>query len=189
MAIFAMGVIALTSLNAQNYRQVKANEIADLANKIMVSTLEYMKSPSGSDAEDVDSVQNILDQALASNEKACFALIGNIDQGSTFQIGAVTNPVYCPTGVESILNDSARLEWERCADALSPYNQLDASSYSPNLQGLKICNQLIVTRDDIERGYIIISRVVYEKGLYDSSTNSNYSYNEIFGFRPYTYEE
>jgi hypothetical protein len=189
MAIFAVAIISITSLNAKNFKQIKANEISDLSNKLMVSTLEYMKSPSTGGV--VESIQDKMEAALLNDLDGvvCFYIAGDImniwaaEIYANFQIEPTT--LNCDVNAASLTTSNYRLQPNSCTSS-SVYL---IGTTDTVLQGLKICNQIIVKRDAISRGYLLISRVAYEKGVYDSTTNSSFGVNEIFGFRPYTYEE
>lgn len=186
MVIFAIAIVAITSLNAKNFRQIKANEISDLANKLMISSLEYLKAPT-TNTEQGEGIQEIIEGFLGSDDFTCLKVNGNIDT-SAFSIEEVTG-FECPSNL--IENPEKRLKFNECNG--SSY-KLQANQGS-GLEGLNICNQIIIKRQERDElantpdGFFIISRVVYETPVKNTQNNSNFYVNEIYGFRPLTYEE
>lgn len=175
MSIFAVAIVAITSLNARNYRQIKANEITDFSNKLMVSSLEYLKSPTTSSDEGVqDIIENALNQS--NTGYACFKLIEKVNS-IDYSLSSV---------LQSDCNINIRIDKNGCT-ANSVYKVSINSTINPNLAGLNICNQIIVKKDILNKGYFLISRVVYQSPIIQED-NSYFLLNEIFGFRPFTYE-
>jgi Tfp pilus assembly protein FimT len=174
MAIFAVAIVAITALNAKNYQQIKTNEITDVANRIMVSNLEFMKAPTtttnlGSSGQ---GIQELLESYLSSpSDIVCFKPTAPLDNITNFDVVQVTTPCSITTKIN------------KCDTSNSAYKLTAPSSTA--LAGLWICNQIIVRMDPIQRGYIINSVIVYQT---PKSSPTDPVVNEIIGFRPFTYE-
>lgn len=186
MVIFAIAIVAITSLNAKNYRQIKANEITDLANKLMVSSLEYLKAPTTNTLEG-NGIQEQLEaffQDDPTKDYICIRVDGEIDSND-FNITKVT----CPNDP---LTSANRLKFDECTNG-SEY--LLDSSIGSGLEGITICNQIVVEKQlstsvpGRPDGYKIISRVVYKTPIWNKDNESYFYINEIFGFRPFTFEQ
>jgi hypothetical protein len=183
MAIFAFAIIIITSLNAKNFKQIKSNEITDVANKLMLSTLEFMKSPTTNTASGVvgAGVQQLIESVYAAHPgrtDICFSLISRMDENN-FTLNDQT--LNCTDGLSS--NSALRLN--NCILG----NNYRVLANSPSLSGLMICNQVVVRKDSTQKGYFIVSRVVYTTPNSNFNTPNPVVINELFGFRPYTYEE
>jgi Tfp pilus assembly protein PilV len=172
MAIFAIAIVAITALNAKNYQQIKTNEITDIANRIMVSNLEFMKAPTtttnlGSSGQ---GIQELLESYLTSpSDVVCFRPTAPLDNITNFDVAQVTTP--CPTKIN------------RCDTSNTAYKLTNPTNSV--LSGLWICNQIIVRMDPVQRGYVINSVIVYQT---PKSSPTVPVVNEIIGFRPFTYE-
>ena len=188
MVIFAIAIVAITSLNAKNFRQIKANEISDLSNKLMISSLEYLKAPTTSTGEGT-GIQEIIEGFLAyGDDFACVKVEGDIITGA-FSILEVEGS---GCGSDLIKIPANRIQVGDCLNG-SPYKI--STGEGSGLEGLNICNQIIIQRQEKNEisgtpdGYFIISRVVYETPIKNTQNNTNFYVNEIYGFRPLTYEE
>jgi len=172
MAIFAIAIVAITSLNAKNYQQIKTNEITDIANRIMVSNLEFMKAPTtttnlGSSGQ---GIQELLESYLTTpSDVVCFKPTSPLDNITNFDVAQVTTP--CPAKIN------------RCDTSNTAYKL--ANPTNSVLSGLWICNQIIVRMDPVQRGYVINSVIVFQT---PKSSPTVPVVNEIIGFRPFTYE-
>jgi prepilin-type N-terminal cleavage/methylation domain-containing protein len=161
LAIFAIGVISITSLNAKTYRVIKNNELSDFADRTMVKALEYFKSPTTSDIQD--------------------KLEGWILSGGGTE-------AYCSIISTSTIDESIKLEFEY-QDAGNyfpkPPTCLSGNPYKLNTSAesiykdFYICEQIFVEK--MTNGYKITSKVVYK---IDTETKTN----QLIGYRPFTYE-
>lgn len=196
MAIFAIAVISITSLNAKNYMQIKTNELNDFANIFMVSSMEFMKTPTSTTASGT-AVQKLIEDALIARgggeDEVCFRMTGDMGAAiPTFGIVHVNNSLLCPNNIAgtapaevTIRNNTLNLS--NCNTS----NTYRVSISGANITGLLACNIIIVKKVQTtqQQGYFIISRIVYRTPLKDPTTNSQFRVNEIFGFRPFTYEQ
>ena len=193
MAIFAIAVISITSLNARSYMQIKTNELNDFANIFMVSSMEFMKTPTSTTASGT-AVQTLIENAIAASgsTEVCFRMTGAINEAApTFGIIHVNNPLLCPSGIAGttpadIAVRNSVLNLTNCNTS----NTYRLSITGVNISGLLACNIIIVKKVQTpqQQGYFIISRISYRTPIKDPTTNSQFRVNEIFGFRPFTYE-
>jgi len=163
LVLFAVGVIAVTSLNAKTYKIIKNNELADFADRTMVKSLEYFKTPTTSDVQ--AQIEDWISLSTYPNLRA--------------------NCYISPT---SIVDDSGELEFTRLDDSSTLYDKCDSSippvyrlrtKVGSLYEGFNICEEVIVEKKT--NGYKITSRVVYDIG-------TETKVNQLIGYRPFTYE-
>jgi hypothetical protein len=167
MTIFAVAVITITSMNANNYRTVKDNELEDLANQQMIKAMEFFKSPTTGNA--ANSLQRILILDIPNiGNIACYTIITPIDATQT---------------TLSILLRGNTLA--ACAKITScnttPNYDLQ---FGTNSNAFPICNQIIVVKKSY--GYEVTSRIAYKLGIKQPPAGTHFV-NELIGFRLFTY--
>ena len=139
LALFAGGVISVTSLNVKTYGIIKNNELADFADRTMVKALEYFKTPTTNDVQ----VQM---------------------EGWTG-----TSPYIANTYITSIVDESSELIFAFKDHLIAPISSCDPASpfklkttVGSLYEGFNICEQTIIEKKI--NGYKITSRVVYDIG-------------------------
>jgi type II secretory pathway component PulJ len=163
LAIFAVGVISITSLNVKTYRVIKNNELMDFADRTMVKALEYFKSPTTND------LQNMIELEMNAQGNTTKSINYSIDSNSLVDDGTVLNFVkrsYDATSLISTCTNGSLYKLSTSPDSL----------YS----GFDICEQIIIEKK--VNGYKITSRVVY-------SIDTGTKINQLIGYRPFTYAE
>jgi hypothetical protein len=165
LAIFAVGVITITSLNVRTYRVIKNNELMDFADRTMVKSLEYFKSPTTNDSATTKGVQAQLETWMLSSKVANVA----ISQDS---------PIDDSKELVFVNQSSTKLKINESCFSSSLYKlKIDSNSL---YGGLNICEQVIIEKKD--NGYVITSIIVYQ---IDGETKTR----QLIGYRPFTYEE
>lgn len=165
MAIYAVAIVSITSLNAKNYYKIRENELADRSNKLLISAVEYFKSP----AQDVqirylnpipvaghfsyvlDSTSREIKLITAGNEVEAFVWEPKSDVGYRAKLAS------CDT------NSATRVTY-----------MLTDTQADPFLTCLR------VDIDRKENGYKISAWMRYLRGGEWVDTN-------IIGYRPFTY--
>ncbi|MCA9383899.1 hypothetical protein KC909_06075 [Candidatus Dojkabacteria bacterium] len=140
LAIFGTAIIAATAVTIKSLRTVKNNELADFANSVMVRSMEYTRSESGT---------NAVLSALGP-EPWLFSLQGDVtDPNSTiFLADQAADP-----------DPNRQLDIDECT---STSRYLIDMSGDPELAGLLFCNQIIV--ETLGDNYQVTSRMVFQTG-------------------------
>lgn len=98
LGIFGTAIVTTIALTVNSYLAVKNNELADLANSVMVRSMEYFKSPSG--------IEILKNRQTPTAPKAFFAVatdvsISDVNAGLTFvQKTGAQQITTCDTGSE-----------------------------------------------------------------------------------------
>lgn len=139
LVLFAVGVIAVTSLNAKTYKIIKNNELADFADRTMVKSLEYFKTPTTSDVQ------------------------------AQIEGWTGTSPFRANTYITSIVDESSGLTFSLKDNLFAPISICDSTSsfklkttVGSIYEGFNICEQTIIEKKI--NGYKITSRIVYDIG-------------------------
>ena len=170
LAIFGIGIISLTSMNAKTYKVIKNNELSDFANRTMVKTLEFFKSPTTSSTGTQQSTQKIISDAMFNEP------VKILPPFITIQFNIDPSAMIDTTDQLAFIKNSDSTPIVDCSST-SSYKVFVSSG--SNYEGLIICNQIIV--DKMTNGYKITSRIVY---IIDGEIKKN----ELIGYRPFTYE-
>lgn len=161
LAIFAIGVISVTTLNVRTYRVIKNNELADFADRTMVKSLEYFKTPTTSDVQ--AQIEGWLSTSPDNRLNCYISPFSIVDDSGEL--------LFLPYDYSSTL-------YENCDSSIPQVYKLKTKVGSL-YEGFNICEQIIVEKKS--NGYKITSRVVYN---IDSETKIN----QLIGYRPFTYE-
>jgi len=167
LAIFAMGIISITSLNVKSFKVVKNNELMDFADRTMIKALEYFKSPT------TTGVQATLEAWMANPPNT-------------------GGKVYTYIKNTSLVDENGILEF-----GLENYNgptisDCTAGNYKLRMasgskyEGFNICEQVLIEK--MTNGYKITSIVVYKIDV-SNQADSQTKINQLVGYRPFTYAE
>ena len=159
MTIFAVAIISITSLNARNYTIIKNNELADQANKVMISAVEYFKAPAA-------NVQTFLTTNVTGTEAKSFWLDVNSNV------------------IDASRND-LQFQWISSTTPEDFANCTNSSAYKVTFKAADgtISAFLVCLKVDIKKqnnGFQIVSYITY----FLSSVPTT---NSIVGYRPFTY--
>jgi hypothetical protein len=142
LAITGGILITIMSVAMSTYRQVKDNEMGDVANNVMVMGVEYFKTPVSDISKEPAKTLN----AITVGQFKVFKVLSSVDDDpKNFQLKEVTNVV---SGTET--NDLTD------CSATSDY----AVKFKNATDKFVLCNKITVTRT--ASGYNIFSTVIYK---------------------------
>ncbi|MFQ5492621.1 MAG: hypothetical protein ACE5DX_00460 [Candidatus Dojkabacteria bacterium] len=145
LGIFGTAMIATVAIAVASLRTVKDNELADIANSVMIRSMEYMKSPA--------VVPDLLNLPAATNDVHSFKIMNDIDSQNTEE-GIVMGNVTSTGGIQPL---------DDCGQA---------SAFKVNfvdLPNLVLCNQVLINENK-DGTFEIRSIIVFgtSKGLQSS---------------------
>lgn len=160
MTIYAVAIVGITSLNARNYFMIRENELADRANKVMLSSMEYFKSPA------LEVQDMLITQFPSTNVTKSFYLNSDSNQ-IDLNSGSINKMVWAVSANNPVCNSSAV---RRVYFILNDYSS----------DNFLLCLRVEITRKP--NGFMINSIIEYEK-------NGKLISNNLIGYRPFTYED
>jgi hypothetical protein len=167
LAIFAIGIISITSLNVKTYMVIKNNELIDFADRTMIKALEYFKAPTTTTTATTPGIQTLLEGWMNN--------VSNTNKVVNLSIDS-----------SSALDDSTILKFKLQNFNNSSISECNLGEYKISTttgsiyEGFDICEQVIIEKK--ENGYKITSRIVYKIA-------TETKINQIIGYRPFTYVE
>jgi len=156
LAIFSTAIIATVTIAVNSYKAVKNNELADLANSVMIRSVEYFKSPS--------SIGSLTPAGSATSTAPVY-----------YKLNVTISPETTGTDSLSFVRVTTNVQpLTECTES-SEYRVNFSSTQNLESSTFLLCNQIIV-EPLTEGGYIIKSRIVYQ-------TSKGTETAEILGYR------
>ena len=164
MTIFAVAIIGITSLNAKNFLVIKRNEQQDQASRVMISVLEFFKSPTK------ESQTTIINKLGSTAPGVPIHLIVNTNDSN-----------YSDIFVDTPFN------WKEAAWTSGALVDCTASTANGRIgfkssgfsDGFHICLQTDIQKQSY--GYLITVKMLYLDSANALVTKS------LIGYRPFTY--
>lgn len=161
LVIFAVGVISVTTLNVKTYRIIKNNELADFADRTMVKSLEYFKTPT---IDVQTNLENWMNSSPTKNVEVSIDPSSLIDDSLPL--------LFRVLGYPSVMT---------LQDSCDPAGLYKITTSPTSIyNGFVICEQVFIEKKT--NGYKITSKVIYDIGV------SEPKINQLIGYRPFTYE-